>query len=215
MSYIPTTEFYEQGYLQELNRLFLHPLGLALEVDVHPDGRATLTGVQDHRNTGIRFADQMLETESAQRKAQFVAEQRRERRDQLMEAHDGQTFQPMPDDPHADLDSLMVRSGRWRTEVVEYRENMMPPSVPAILSKAAEELGEVARAAIGDLEGRPDRGDVLHEVAQTILVLMTLLGIHYPGSDLLSVIQDEMEDLERALEMMRLLAVLDHTSPSA
>ena len=29
--YMPIKEFRERGYLQELNRRFLHPLGLALE----------------------------------------------------------------------------------------------------------------------------------------------------------------------------------------
>lgn len=34
VKYIDIKEFREQGYLQELNRRFLHPLGLALEVKV-------------------------------------------------------------------------------------------------------------------------------------------------------------------------------------
>lgn len=31
-------EFREEGYLQEANRQFFHPLGLALEIIVLPDG---------------------------------------------------------------------------------------------------------------------------------------------------------------------------------
>lgn len=41
-------EFREKGYLQELNRKFLHPLGLALEIVVDGDTE-TLGGVWDYR----------------------------------------------------------------------------------------------------------------------------------------------------------------------
>lgn len=53
------SEFREQGYLQELNRLFLHPLGMALEVIVDEDtGEEHFGGVWDYRDDleGIRFA---------------------------------------------------------------------------------------------------------------------------------------------------------------
>lgn len=42
-------EFREKGYLQELNRRFLHPLGLALEVIVNDEGIEKLGGVWDYR----------------------------------------------------------------------------------------------------------------------------------------------------------------------
>lgn len=42
-------EFRESGYLQELNRQFLHPLGLALEVEVDKDGAEQLGGIWDYR----------------------------------------------------------------------------------------------------------------------------------------------------------------------
>ena len=42
-------EFRELGYLQELNRTFLHPLGLALEVSQESDGREWISGVWDYR----------------------------------------------------------------------------------------------------------------------------------------------------------------------
>lgn len=52
-------EFREIGYLQEINRLFLHPLGLALEVVVNEDGSERLGGIWDYRDDpeGIYFAD--------------------------------------------------------------------------------------------------------------------------------------------------------------
>jgi len=55
---IDINEFVERGYLQEVNRRFLHPLGLALEVVIEEDGSAHLGGVWDYREDfeGICFA---------------------------------------------------------------------------------------------------------------------------------------------------------------
>jgi len=51
--YMDIKEFVDNGLLQELNRTFLHPLGLALEVGQRPDGVWDLVGVVDERaNTG-------------------------------------------------------------------------------------------------------------------------------------------------------------------
>ena len=46
---IEIKEFREKGYLQELNRRFLHRLGLALEVMVEDDGTENLGGIWDYR----------------------------------------------------------------------------------------------------------------------------------------------------------------------
>ena len=53
-------EFRRLGYLQELNRRFLHPLGLALEVVVADDGTERLGGVWDYRDDpeGILYGDE-------------------------------------------------------------------------------------------------------------------------------------------------------------
>ena len=55
--YMDIKEFREGGYLQEVNRRFLHPLGLALEIDVHADGSESLGGIWDSRRDpeGICF----------------------------------------------------------------------------------------------------------------------------------------------------------------
>ncbi len=60
---ISIKEFREKGYLQELNRLFLHPLGLALEINIDTDGTEKLGGVWDYRDDddGIRFIDDATE----------------------------------------------------------------------------------------------------------------------------------------------------------
>ena len=42
--------FRELGYLQELNRQFLHPLGLALEVVIDEFGNESFGGVWDYRD---------------------------------------------------------------------------------------------------------------------------------------------------------------------
>lgn len=49
--YMPIREFREAGFLQELNRQFLHPLGLALEVTVDDEtGEERLGGIWDYRD---------------------------------------------------------------------------------------------------------------------------------------------------------------------
>jgi hypothetical protein len=46
---IDIKEFRELGYLQELNRRFLHPLGLALEIIIDDNGEEKLGGIWDYR----------------------------------------------------------------------------------------------------------------------------------------------------------------------
>lgn len=61
--YIDIKEFREKGFLQEANRLFFHPVGLALEVVQHEDGSETLGGIWDYRDDpeGITFSDDMID----------------------------------------------------------------------------------------------------------------------------------------------------------
>lgn len=63
MKYMDIKEFREKGFLQELNRLFLHPLGLALEINVDDNGNENLSRIWDCRldPEGIAFADEVLE----------------------------------------------------------------------------------------------------------------------------------------------------------
>ena len=59
-------EFKSKGFLQEVNRLFFHPLGLALEVFVDEDGNVTsLGGVWDFRDDpeGMFFGNEQLSEE--------------------------------------------------------------------------------------------------------------------------------------------------------
>lgn len=57
LNFIDVKEFREKGYLQELNRQFLHPLGLALSIEINEDGTENLGGIWDYREDpeGMRF----------------------------------------------------------------------------------------------------------------------------------------------------------------
>lgn len=68
---IDLKEFVEHGYLQEVNRQFFHPLGLALEVVVDDDGSVTLGGVWDCRDDleGVTFAAGVIDGDKAMRVA--------------------------------------------------------------------------------------------------------------------------------------------------
>jgi hypothetical protein len=55
--YMDVKEFREKGYLQELNRNFLHPLGLAMSVSVDDNGNESLGNIWDAREktSGISY----------------------------------------------------------------------------------------------------------------------------------------------------------------
>ena len=76
MKFMDLDEFTDVGYLQELNRRFLHPLGLALVIEWDTDetdeaipGSGRLKGIWDARDDleGINFADGVLDPEKHDR----------------------------------------------------------------------------------------------------------------------------------------------------
>lgn len=91
------SEFVNLGYLQEVNRQFLHPLGLALEV-TEENGTAALTGIWDCRDDpeGIVFED--LGDEDAKEHARYVDEKSRQRAYARIQKI-GSVVQPIPIDP--------------------------------------------------------------------------------------------------------------------
>ncbi|MCP3927264.1 MAG: hypothetical protein GY714_32295 [Desulfobacterales bacterium] len=95
-------EFREKGYLQELNRLFLHPLGLALEIIQEKSGEEKLGGVWDYREDpeGIRFGDDITTDPDAIKKAKFM-EKEMDRRAKLRKETLGYVVQ------FIDIDDLM------------------------------------------------------------------------------------------------------------
>lgn len=75
--YMPLDEFVEAGYLQEANRQFFHPLGLALEVLADDDGRVfAITGLWDARDDpeGIVYGKGELGEVAVRRAARVRAE---------------------------------------------------------------------------------------------------------------------------------------------
>ncbi len=61
-------EFREKGFLQEANRQFFHPLGLALQINIDADGNESLGGIWDYRDD----PEGMLFDEVDVEKAHFV-----------------------------------------------------------------------------------------------------------------------------------------------
>lgn len=61
MQYLDIKVFVNLGILQELNRCFLHPMGLALVVKMDDDGDYTLDGIWDARDDpdGIMFSNEL------------------------------------------------------------------------------------------------------------------------------------------------------------
>lgn len=59
IKYADVAELRELGVIQEINRLLLHPLGLALEVRIAEDGSETLGRVWDYRDDpeGIAYGE--------------------------------------------------------------------------------------------------------------------------------------------------------------
>lgn len=73
---VPIKEFREMGLVQEINRRLLHPLGMALAVEINDvTGREHIVGIIDHRNDpeGMVFAD--LDTDEAREKYEKVQEE--------------------------------------------------------------------------------------------------------------------------------------------
>lgn len=58
-------EFRDEGFLQELNRQFLHPLGLALEVLIDDDNKVTFGEVWDYRDDpeGLMYSQGDIDSE--------------------------------------------------------------------------------------------------------------------------------------------------------
>jgi hypothetical protein len=68
IKYLDIKEFREFGYLQEANRQFFHPLGLALEVNIDDEtGEETLGRVWDYRDDpeGMNYGEGVIDSEKA------------------------------------------------------------------------------------------------------------------------------------------------------
>ena len=78
MKYLDIKEFREKGYLQEVNRRFFHPLGLALEVKIdNKTNEESIEGIWDFRKNkesiyyDIKNRDKLL-IEKMKKKKEFI-----------------------------------------------------------------------------------------------------------------------------------------------
>lgn len=91
MKWVDLKEFINEGYLQELNRRFLHPLGMALAFSLEESGEIKLKGVQDYRDDpegmsfGV-FSSEELKQQERLRKKQNVDKLWAERESSRVEA---------------------------------------------------------------------------------------------------------------------------------
>lgn len=96
--FLSVAEFREFGYLQELNRRFLHPLGLALAVAQIGD-QTFLAPIHDARSDpeGFVFTVEQLDTDEARLKTRNIdiaMERRVPKREQRL----GYVVQPVPEE---------------------------------------------------------------------------------------------------------------------
>jgi 8-oxo-dGTP pyrophosphatase MutT (NUDIX family) len=87
--YIDIKEFREAGFLQEANRRFFHPRGLALEVVVEDDGTERLGGMWDYREDpeGMLFGQDMIDIKKAKYVEDLAKSKISERRKQNCDAN--------------------------------------------------------------------------------------------------------------------------------
>lgn len=86
-------DFMDEGFLQEANRLFFHPLGLALSVVTEEDGSTRLGEIWDCRSDpeGIVFENNLIDVKKA-----FAVEHERLRHVSAREKLLGDSIQVLP-----------------------------------------------------------------------------------------------------------------------
>jgi hypothetical protein len=78
-------EFREMGLLAELNRVFLHPLGLALEVTIEEDGTEKLGGIWDYRDDpeGMLYSASHFPVDKIKKAQEFIKQKHEQRQKTL------------------------------------------------------------------------------------------------------------------------------------
>jgi len=86
IKYLPIKDFMDLGLLQEVNRRFFHPMGLALEIRVEEDGSCSLGGIWDYRDDpeGMRFGDFSEKSLEKFNAVESMMESKRESREKLL-----------------------------------------------------------------------------------------------------------------------------------
>lgn len=120
IKYISGNEFRDEGYLQEVNRLFFHPLGLALEIYLDHDGKEFVSGVRDHRDDleGVRYDKDQLSVEKAENVKREESKRLLPRVKKL-----GYIYQPVYTDPQKSSDEHRERRRIGdEPEIRQYKE---------------------------------------------------------------------------------------------
>jgi hypothetical protein len=92
--YIDVKEFYELGLIQEINRLILHPMGMALSVTVYDDGEVKMSDILDFRGDpeGIIFADPDVDMVKKAKRVEVLFNKKKKQRMKKLGYH----VQPVP-----------------------------------------------------------------------------------------------------------------------
>lgn len=141
-------EFRAAGYLQEVNRRFLHPLGLALEVIVDDDGTELFGQVWDGRDDpeGWAFGPEMIDADKAQRIEAELQAKAEYRRRSL-----GYVIQPAREEhPMSDYTAVAAIPNRLRNLADGLSRKRRPVCLDAAL--AIEALIERVRELEGVIE---------------------------------------------------------------
>jgi molecular chaperone GrpE len=140
---IEIKDFRESGYLQEANRRFFHPLGLALEVSIDEEGKESISGVWDYRDDkeGIHYDIQNSDVERKERflkNKNFIDSQLKERGD-LRKSELGFKIEPIDGSPDimddrmlalaADFDNYKKRVQKEKEELVTNTKVKMLTSI--------------------------------------------------------------------------------------
>jgi hypothetical protein len=116
MKMMPLEDFLNEGWLAEINRLILHPAGLAMTFSLHEDGTVGFFGTQDARDDdeGFVFKWDDGPPEKARKKADFVAramESKRKAREAKLGFHIQPVTRPEDQDAHEERDSGAIGTG--------------------------------------------------------------------------------------------------------
>jgi hypothetical protein len=176
MKYMDIKEFREKGFLQEANRLFFHPLGLALEVSIDGDGNETFGKIRDCRldPEGIAFAEGVLE----HIKTNIVESERLQHTDNRMERL-GYVVQPLP--PHSFdiyMDELRARSNEYIDELcAESDEATIFMFSDRKMEKIREEYMIIAIEALNTVIDDLLSEDIKTDVSDALFIVEAAIGV--------------------------------------
>lgn len=201
---MPIEIFRDDGYLQELNRLFLHPRGLALEVVVDDETNImTLGGVWDYRNDpeGMEYGENL--TCTAEFKAKVRMQQRivKERRP-VREAQLGYWIQPVTGNDAAATVEPPEDATYWRDRFMDANAEATKrfKNEGALRGEVARLRERLERAELYNMTDGCSTGDCPHDnVNDCVAAQAKIIG----GQ------ARELEDVREELAQVKLKAAAD------